>query len=452
MDPHSLQVRWVAWPAIVVLAAASVAFLARVQPRGGNFGLDCVLAATVAWLVVLACAGRFPSAISMRAVAVVAVALGIAAVVAPPRQSADLYSYVMYGRIAAVHHANPYVALPSSFRRDPMLHLVSRAWLRTPSRYGVVFTAFSALGAWFFGTGQLALRLWFQLAALLAVGVMATIVWRRTRSVAALAFVALNPFVLLSVVNGGHNDALLALGLLAGVLLVRDDHLLAGATVLAATSLVKLTAVLAIVGVVAWLLLRRRLRAAVVVGGLSGALTAVGTFGMPGAYAAVKSGDAGTTRVSVWRLVRLATERHSVLPWHGPVLSADQFRNLVTIGVPLVALAALVIGMLWLGGRGGLTLEVAAVLGVSAYAVLGGWVLPWYAVWALPLAAVAGSARLRWVVALHGALLLAVQQVPIAEWTEPRPDLVFWLLVSIPVVLAVLYGLAIFAAPRPARI
>ena len=61
-----------------------------------------------------------------------------------------------------------------------------------------------------------------------AVGAMLWLLWKRTRNPAVLAFVGLHPLLAISVVNGGHPDALVALGVLAGVLLAIDRRPVAG--------------------------------------------------------------------------------------------------------------------------------------------------------------------------------------------------------------------------------
>ncbi len=58
-------------------------------------------------------------------------------------------------------------------------------------------------------------RLYFQLIAALALAAVLIVVWRTTRSTAAVAFLGLNPVLAVIVVNGGHNDMLIG-GLLLG--------------------------------------------------------------------------------------------------------------------------------------------------------------------------------------------------------------------------------------------
>ena len=67
--------------------------------------------------------------------------------------STDVFSYVMYGRIAAVYGQNPYVQPPASFPDDPFLAWVFPFWRDQPSVYGPLWTDFSWLlsrvtGSW----------------------------------------------------------------------------------------------------------------------------------------------------------------------------------------------------------------------------------------------------------------------------------------------------------------
>src|SRR5437667_45662 len=82
----------------------------------------------------------------------------------------------------------------------------------------------------------------------------------RARSAAALALLALNPVVIVSVVNGGHNDALVGLGVLGGVLLAERRPLVAG-LVLGAAALIKAAALLPLAVVAVWVWRRRGWRA-----------------------------------------------------------------------------------------------------------------------------------------------------------------------------------------------
>ena len=76
----------------------------------------------------------------VRGVAVVAVAIQLAPLCAPLLGSTDAWSYWDYARIAAVHHANPYLSPPSAFPDDAAYGHMGAAWHDTTSAYGPAFT------------------------------------------------------------------------------------------------------------------------------------------------------------------------------------------------------------------------------------------------------------------------------------------------------------------------
>lgn len=159
----------------------------------------------------------------------VAVALGATLVVLPTLPSDDVFSYIIYGRIAALHHANPLVAVPASFPDDPFRTFVY--WRNVRSVYGPIWLMASsgitilaeALG------GNLSIYvLLFKLLGLashlanmlLIWGILGVIAPRR-RLLGTLLY-GWNPLCLLEFCASGHNDALMLTFLLAGVyLLVR---------------------------------------------------------------------------------------------------------------------------------------------------------------------------------------------------------------------------------------
>ena len=68
--------------------------------------------------------------LSLRATFVLAVIGCVVVLAMPPLYSRDVYSYALYGRIAAFHHANPYVVTPAEVSTDPFFPLVGSpsAW------------------------------------------------------------------------------------------------------------------------------------------------------------------------------------------------------------------------------------------------------------------------------------------------------------------------------------
>src|SRR5258708_27348843 len=68
--------------------------------------------------------------------------LGLTLVLLPSLPSDDVFSYILYGRISVVHHANPLVTAPSAFPHDPFLTLVF--WQGTRAVYGPAWLLLSA--------------------------------------------------------------------------------------------------------------------------------------------------------------------------------------------------------------------------------------------------------------------------------------------------------------------
>ena len=139
---------------------------------------------------------------------------------APLLLSTDAWTYWDYGRIAAVHDANPYEATPSDFPDDPAFPCVGTAWRDTTTVYGPAFTLASeplALAAGHVGRrGGVDLQV-----ARRASPCSARRRWPSRlspRPALALAFVGWNPLLAVHFAGGGHNDAwvaLLVLGALA---------------------------------------------------------------------------------------------------------------------------------------------------------------------------------------------------------------------------------------------
>src|SRR5205085_7687864 len=61
--------------------------------------------------------------------------------IAPPLFSRDVFNYIDYGRLGAIHHLNPYAHGPIAAHQDPIFPFVR--WRHTPSVYGPLFTLVS---------------------------------------------------------------------------------------------------------------------------------------------------------------------------------------------------------------------------------------------------------------------------------------------------------------------
>jgi hypothetical protein len=216
-SPASGAFVWVAGGACLTLLAAAVACawpgdsLLTPDHREGItrwswIFLAFLVAAFIAYLAGLFLIRR--GAPLLAAVLAVAAAIQLAPLAAPVLLSTDAYTYWDYGRIAAVHGANPYSDKPSEFPDDPAFARMGANWRDTTTVYGPVFTLASeghavvvrdsaAAAAWLYkGLGALALLVLTGLAAFLA----------REKAFAA-AFVGWNPLLAVHFAGGGHNDA-----------------------------------------------------------------------------------------------------------------------------------------------------------------------------------------------------------------------------------------------------
>ncbi len=150
--------------------------------------------------------------------------LGLTLVLSPALPSDDVFSYILYGRISAVHHANPLVTTPAAFTGDPFLPLVF--WRNTRSVYGPVWLLLSgglSLLAQALGGSLVVYVALFKLLGLLAHLANALLIWRilgrlaPRRQLSGTLFYAWNPLCLVEFCASAHNDAVMLTLLLLGV-------------------------------------------------------------------------------------------------------------------------------------------------------------------------------------------------------------------------------------------
>jgi hypothetical protein len=442
--------------AVAIEVVAIVVFVTTMRSRNaGLAGIVLVLVAFGAWYGLWR--GLSAAELDARLARGLLIAMGIvllAAVVMPSRQSDDAFLYGIYGRILSIHHMNPYRTVPAEVRGDALERFVGRHWIHTPSYYGPVWIAWAAAGTRFLPATKLSIRLLFQLTSAGLVSVIGVLLWRRTRSIATAALFVLQPLVVLSVVNGGHNDGAVALCSLAAVLLLTSSAEgdaaarpgLAGA-LFGIAAAVKATAILGAVGAVLWLLFARRRRDATWVGAVAGGITLLGFAATPGSISGLRGAANETSFLSIWQTVRSAV--HPSLLLHGAVWGPESFSGARL--APFVAFLAVLAALVWLRPaieRGALSIEWAVILGLSSYLVFGSWVMPWHLVWALPLVALVASTVLWRVVTFHCALVLALFQAE--DWIRAdlwRPLRVL-VIVAVPIAIAVAYWIAIRDAAR----
>jgi Glycosyltransferase family 87 len=401
------------WARYALLATAVVASYAILRlPRHSVTSVLAVLLAATAAAVIVYLEHRAPRLRAFPVAAAVG-AIVVASIVAPPRTSNDLWSYTMYGRAVSAHGTSPYDTVPAHFRSDPFLRRVSPRWRHRGSVYGTVFVGLAAAGTFAAGDSVLLSRLFFQILAALALLAILIVVWRTTRSVAAVAFLGLNPLLAVIVVNGGHNDALVGLGLLVAALLAANGRWRTAGAVIGVTALIKLTAGLALIGLLVWAWRHHQRRVGVAAAGTAVGVVAVGYLPVvAGASQVLGSSDKTVTNGSPWN------------PLVDQLLHHDAWRNVPNPLAPnatltavfytsAVLVLALACGLGWLAAR---ERRPAAAVGVTlaAYPIGAEYAFPWYAAWALPVFATDRLTPIAWVAWVESIVLVAALKLPIA--------------------------------------
>jgi alpha-1,6-mannosyltransferase len=362
---------------------------------GTDFVVLCVVL-SACYLLVLALAGS----VSVRAGLGTIAGLHLLMALAPPLLSSDLFNYLGYARLEVLHDLNPYVHPLAAEPQDAAYQFIG--WPLQTSAYGPLFTL-ATLPLALLG---LTASLWlFKLSVAAASLGCVALVWKCAERLGrdplpAALFFGLNPIVLVFTVGGAHNDALMMLATLGGIYLLLADRE-AGAAGIVAAAGVKLSA--AIVLPFALLGSPRPLRALAWAAGAAAAVAA---------SALLVFGPEVTNLFDVLR-------ENSVLAAPNDVPGA--VNDLFGLGLSTEALSR--IGMLVLGPvvalllvrvyRGADWLESAGWATLALLATTT-WLLPWYLVWFLPLAALARRPHQRIAALGLTALVLAFQLPPLA--------------------------------------
>jgi hypothetical protein len=388
--------------------------------------LIALLAYTGAYAGLLALARQ----LSERWTVALVCALGLIALAGPILLSTDVFSYIAYARMGVVHGVNPYLHGPQAIVGDPIYHYVGKDWKLVASAYGPLYTLVSYPLALLGVVGAI----WaMKLMALLASAGTLVLVWRLARAREldprfALLAVGANPLYVIYALGGAHNDlVMIFLTMLAVALLLvgrrglwpsarrrteaRDatgpgvkrggrsarDEAYAGAAVVAA-ALVKATGFVPLPFV---LLSRRRLAPLVGAAALALACAVVAylVFGIHGVdiVAALNRNAAFVSTDSFPTEIAHLFGKPGVFPIDHDLLKA--------------LLVVIVLHLMWRTWRG---YDWVAASGWTflAIAVTSTWLLAWYTLWSLPLAAISRDRR------LLGATL-AVQALFIAHQTAP---------------------------------
>ncbi|MDX6651498.1 MAG: alpha,6-mannosyltransferase [Solirubrobacterales bacterium] len=347
-------------------------------PLGPGGFVALLLVASIAYLVVLWAAAALPR----RAVFGAIVAAVLAMTLAPPLLSSDVFNYIGYARLDVLHGLNPYQHALDAAPSDAAFAYVG--WQHSTSAYGPLFTLLTLPLAKLGLTGALwTLKALTAAAALACIALAAGCAKRVGRDpLAAALFVGLNPIFLVFAVGGAHNDLLMMALALAGVYALLGRREAVGAAAVTTAAAVKTSA--ALLAPFAILGARHRGRALVAV------LAAAATFAL------LALAVFGSHLFSVVRV--LGDEAHAgslhSLPKSIASISGIDIAVLRPLGTA-IALAAIA-ALLWQAAR-----DRTAWLGAAAWATIAvlattTYMLPWYLIWALPLAAIAAPPQRGW--------------------------------------------------------
>ncbi|MEA2422522.1 MAG: alpha,6-mannosyltransferase [Thermoleophilaceae bacterium] len=317
--------------------------------------------------------------ISRRAAVATIAGLHVVFLLAPPLLSQDVFSYIAYARLGVEHGLSPYTHSPLDIPHDAVFGFAGSK--DAVSVYGPAFTLLtyplSPLGV---AGAYWVLKV---VAAAASLGVVA-LVWKTAERLGRdplrpALLVGLSPLVLVHVVSAAHNEALVVLLTMAGVYaFARGQPRAAGALSTFAAGL-KASAGL----VVPYLVLgaRPRVRSAVV--GVAAAALALAVIGLAGFGSGVLD-SLGLLSSNQGRSSRLS------LPYLVSELVGNRGVVRALFGLAFAGVAAWTLWSTWRGA------DPIRMAGWATLAILlaSAWLVPWYLLWLLPLAALAADRRL----------------------------------------------------------
>jgi len=397
------------------------------------------------YVVVLRSAARLP----LRWIVATIAAVHVIFLLSPPLALTDVFNYINYGRMEVVHNLNPYTTIPISEPHNDPSYILSN-WHELLSPYGPLFTllTFAVVPLGVAGS-------FWALKAILGLASLATIflVWRCAQMLgrnprSAIALVGLNPIVLVWGLGGDHNDFLMVACIMLGFyLLIRGGKSHRGEQAVAvpvADAPVKVGLREKLVGAA------QGARA----GGIRGWLLPLSAtdMGIGAAFVlaiAIKASAAVLLPVVLVGLLRTPRRLVQVivglilagvvagvmslaafglhipdLSTQGSLVTNESVPNLIGLAIGAggesnalrLLMSAILIASVgvccWLAWRRRDTITASGWASVALLLTLS-WVLPWYVLWVLPLAALSTSRRLR-ISALVLGVYLIIAWAPVS--------------------------------------
>jgi alpha-1,6-mannosyltransferase len=319
-----------------------------------------------------------------------------------PLFSRDVYSYAAQGEMMS-HGINPYSYGPAVLGVNSWVAPVDPLWLNVTSPYGPLFLGAAGSIVSLTGHNELATVIGLRLLAVVGVVLVAIFLPRLARSYGydgsiAFTLAVLNPLVLLHLVGGAHNDALMLGLLVAGLALARSGRPLVGTVVVALAASVKIPAALGLL-YIGWEWLgdeaswRERVRPMVstllVAGVVLEVVTQVVGLGW-GWVAALANPDTVKSYLDPATAIGLGAGRLLHAIGH-----ADHTGGVLSIARGIAFIVAVAIGVKLLVRSNRATSGRALGMTLLAVTVLGPVMQPWYLAWAIVFLAAVASPRMR---------------------------------------------------------
>ena len=349
----------------------------------------------VAYLAALTCT----AALRARWLIGTVVAVHLIFLLGPPLLSSDVFGYLDWARMGVLHGLDPYSTQAASVVSDPVYGFVR--WHTLTSPYGPLFT----LGTYALVPLGLAGSLWaFKLVVTLASLGCAALVWscaraRGSSARAALVLYGLNPAVLVYTLGGFHNDTIMMVMVMAAVYLVVSGRE-GGAAVMGSLAVaVKSSAGLVMPFLILGASDRRRALVTAMAAGAAILAVALLAFGdrafdfinILGTQQALNSGSSVPAQLGAW------------LGWSGSPTPVRVVASVLGVGA-----IVLFVMRAW---RGADWIEQAAWATLSLM-ITSSWLLAWYIIWLVPLAALGRSRAIRLGAVAMTLFVVLVRTVP----------------------------------------
>ncbi len=368
---------------------------------GERLGYRVFLIALLAFTAGYAGLIAFARSFSKRWAVALVVALHVIVFVGPILLSTDVFSYIAYARMGVEHGLNPYTHGPIAITSDPIYHYVGQDWKKVETAYGPLYTLIS----YPFGLLGVTGGLWgMKIVAMLASAGTLVLTWRCARlrgrdPVAALLVVGANPLYVIYALGGAHNDLIMMLMMMAAVALTFAGRDAPAAAMVVAGALVKAT----VAALLPFMIVARRSRAQILgaLGALvAGAVLAYAVFGVDGVniVAALNRDAAFVSSDSFATEIAHLFGKPGVFPVDHDLLK--------------LALVVIVLHLLWRTWRG-YDWVAASGWALLAISVTSTWLLAWYILWPLPLAAISRDRRLLVATLAIQALFIVHQLTPL---------------------------------------